>query len=276
MFVLSFKGDCMFRVGFYQFNPILGKIEYNRKIILEKLKTVNTDLLVLPELAFTGYNFHNKRELLSAAENPKESLSINGLTKICAKKNLYIVTGFAEKSGNKIYNSAILIGPKGIVYIYRKIHLFLNEKNLFTPGNLPLKVQNIKNVHIGMMICFDWIYPEITRVLVLKGADIICHPANLVLSYCQEAMITRCLENSVYAITANRFGIEYQHQQNLKFTGKSQIVNPKGEILYRAKAQKEELFTVDIDPELARNKKITEKNDLIGDRRPEFYKQICR
>jgi len=131
-------------------------------------------------------------------------------------------------------------------------------------------------VNIGMMICFDWIFPEVARSLTLLGADIICHPSNLVLSYCQRSMITRCIENNVFAITCNRYGAERRPHGTLKFTGKSQVVAPRGKLIYRAKTQMDDLFITEIDPALARDKKMTELNDLVRDRRPEYYRKICQ
>jgi predicted amidohydrolase len=264
------------RVGFYQFCPVFGHVHLNREKVVEKLSRVEADLLVLPELAFTGYHFRERAEIFPLAEDPADSPTIDSLAELCGRQNFFIVTGFAEKRGKQLYNSAVLIGPDGLIHVYRKIQLFLNEKGIFQPGNIPLQVQEVKGVKIGMMICFDWIFPEISRILALQGADIICHPSNLVLSYCQSAMLTRCLENSVFAITANRFGIESRPHGNLRFTGKSQIVSPTGILLYRARSQREELMILEIDPILARDKKMTEKNDLITDRRPEMYTALCR
>ena len=122
-----------------------------------------------------------------------------------------------------------------------------------------------------MMICFDWIFPEIARTLALKGADILCHSTNLVLPFCQDAMVTRCIENRVFALTANRVGTERRAGQELTFTGRSQVVTPRGEILTRADVVGEGVFIIEIDPLLARNKAITDVNDVLGDRRPELY-----
>ena len=87
-------------------------------------------------------------------------------------------------------------------------------------------------------------------------------------------MLTRCLENRVYAVTANRYGSDSRPHGDLKFTGKSQVVAPGGELLHRAASQKDEIYIVDVDIEKARDKSITALNDLIDDRRPEFYKTL--
>jgi predicted amidohydrolase len=125
-----------------------------------------------------------------------------------------------------------------------------------------------------MMVCFDWAFPEVTRSLVLQGAEIICHPSNLVLTFCQQTMLTRCLENHVFAITTNRYGADTRPQGSLRFTGKSQIVAPGGLLLNSAPAQRDALAIVDIDPADARSKMITPLNDLLGDRRPECYQEL--
>ena len=124
------------------------------------------------------------------------------------------------------------------------------------------------------MICFDWIFPEVARSLALRGADILCHPSNLVLTYCQKTMLTRSLENSVYSITANRTGKETRPRGELLFTGQSQIVGPKGEIIASSNSDQEAVVLCDIDLFDARNKLITENNNLFADRRPAFYDSI--
>ena len=192
------------------------------------------------------------------------------------KGDFYLVTGFAEKSGDKYFNSSLLIGPKGILHTYRKLHLFNEEKNWFDPGDIPLQINEIRGVKVGMMICFDWIFPEVFRSLSLLGADLICHPSNLVLSYCQQTMISRCLENSVFAITANRTGGDNRPHGEIIFTGKSQIVAPKGELLVKAPLKKEVVEIVEINIGLAKDKMMTPLNDIIKDRRQEFYDAICR
>jgi predicted amidohydrolase len=265
----------MLRVGFYQYRPLFGRVTQNLEKVLNRLNYVNADLMVLPELAFTGYHFRDRSELDPMAEEVKKSSIIAALKELCAVKDMYIVSGFAERDQHRIYNSAVLVGPRGLVHTYRKIQLFFREKELFTPGNIPLQVHDIKGTKVGIMICFDWIFPEIMRILALQGAEIICHPTNLVLSYCQQAMLTRCLENGVFAITTNRFGADNRPHGTLRFTGKSQIVGPKGNLIFRASAQRETIHILEIDPVKSRDKKMTDLNHLFTDRRPEMYRKIC-
>jgi predicted amidohydrolase len=266
----------MLRAGFFQFRPVFGKIKHNVAKVVNALKNTHGALIVLPELPFTGYYFQSRDELQMMAEEVANSSTIASLIALCRENSLHIVTGFAEKEQDRLFNSALLIGPQGVIHTYRKLHLFDKEKIWFDPGDIPLQIQTVLGIKIGMMVCFDWIYPEVTRVLTIQGANIICHPSNLVLDYCQGAMVSRCIENNIFAITANRFGADKRPHGEVRFTGKSQIVAPKGKLIHRAPVQKEQLFITEINVALAREKKITEINDIIADRRPDFYGQICK
>ena len=131
---------------------------------------------------------------------------------------------------------------------------------------------DIGEAKLGILICFDWYYPESARSLTLKGADILCHPSNLVLPHCPDAMVTRCLENRVFGITANRIGKEERGDKPpLQYIGNSEIVSPSGQILYRAAPDKPELIVKEIDVKEARRKSLNPYNDLLRDRQPQFY-----
>ena len=257
------------KIGFIQFAPVLGDVQATiRKIdgLIDQTKI--TDILVLPELCNSGYNFTSFEEAWKTSEEIENSIFINYLLSKCKQFNLYIVSGFNERDNKNLYNSAILIGPEGYIGKYRKLHLFMNEKDYFKPGNIGLPVFDIGLCKIGMLVCFDWIFPEVWRIVALKGAEIICHPSNLVLpGLAQKAVPIHALTNRIYTITANRIGTEGE----LSFTGLSTIANPNGDILFQASETKEETVVKDIDIRLARDKIITKKNDLFSDRRPEEY-----
>ena len=257
------------KIGFIQFAPVLGDVQATiRKIdgLIDQTKI--TDILVLPELCNSGYNFTSFEEAWETSEKIENSIFINYLISKCKQFNLYIVSGFNERDNKNLYNSAILIGPKGYIGKYRKLHLFMNEKDYFKPGNIGLPVFDIGLCKIGMLVCFDWIFPEVWRILALKGAEIICHPSNLVLpGLAQKAVPIHALTNRIFTITANRIGTE----GDLSFTGLSTIANPNGDILFQASQTEEETVIKDIDIRLARDKIITKKNDLFSDRRPEEY-----
>jgi len=261
----------MFRVGYYQFRPRFGLPRQNCDRVLERLDGVEADLIVLPELPFTGYLFRNRRELASVVEDPRESEIVDDLIALCRRRNLFLVTGFAEKDGDCCYNSSLLLGPRGILRTYRKIHLFNKEKRWFDPGNLPFAIDRVRGARVGMMICFDWVFPEAARTLALLGADLVAHPSNLVLDYCQRVMVARCIENRVFAVTTNRFGEDRRPHDRVRFTGRSQLTGPGGDVVKRAPSQREDLFVCEIDPREARKKKMTPGNHILDDRRPEFY-----
>lgn len=253
------------KAGFIQTNPIFANPKENLGKVLAKLKGIDSDLAVLPELFNTGYNFKTKDDLIKYAET-KDGETAKALQRIAKEKNMCIVAGIAEKEGNGIYNSAFMITPDK-VNVYRKAHLFKNEKDVFKKGNTGFNVFEFKGAKIGLMVCFDWIFPEAARTLALKGCDIIAHPANLILPYCPDAMVTRSIENRVFTITCNRIGKE----NNIKFIGLSQITSPKGKIICRASHNKEEIKIVDIDFKEARNKNITDNNHVLNDRRTDMY-----
>ncbi len=260
------------RIGIYQNNPQFGEVKKNLEQAVSKMDTIQADLIVLPELFTTGYQFTAIEELKDLAEEIPSGPSCNALIKFAHSKKIYIAFGIAEKQGSILYNSAALIGPDGLIGIYRKSHLFYEEKLFFSPGDTGFNVYDIGIAKLGLMICYDWWFPEAARTLALNGADIICHPANLVLTGCQKAMITRSLENAVYSITANRIGSEARGgKEKLKFTGKSQIIDPAGQVILSLDSSKEGIAAVDIDIEKARNKSITSMNDRFTDRRPELY-----
>lgn len=264
------------RVGYLQFRPLFGKVKQNLARIAHALADVEAELIVLPELALTGYHFTDRAELAALAEDPADSTSVNALVDLCRRRDVHMVIGFAEQHATRLYNSALLLGPNGVEHCYRKLHLFNAEKSYFDPGDTPLSVQTVRGARIGIMVCFDWAFPEVARGLALQGAEILCHPSNLVLGYCQQAMLTRCLENKVFAVTANRYGADTRPHGTLRFTGRSQIVAPGGALLHRAASQRDELFVAAIDPGLAQNKRITALNDVLADRRPDYYRELVQ
>jgi predicted amidohydrolase len=261
------------KVGFVQNNPRFGEIESNLLQIEKLLNGQSADLLVLPELCTTGYQFTSKKEARELAESLTDGPSVRAFQKMARAMNGTIVAGLAELDGDAVYNSAVVVGPDGVQGRYRKTHLFDSELDIFQAGNGPLPVFDIGPAKVGIMICFDWRFPECARTLALQGADIIAHPSNLVLTHCPQAMITRCLENRIFAITSDRVGVEERvANQPLKFMGQSQVVDPNGEILYRASIDDEEMQIVEIDINIARNKQLNPRNDIFLDRRDDLYK----
>jgi len=263
------------KVGFYQSNPVFGKVKENIEQAVQDISGVSADLVVLPELFNSGYQFVSRQDVSALAEDIPAGKSCRAMMKLATALGMFLVFGLPEKEGNGLYNSAAVVGPEGFVGRYRKTHLFAEEKLFFNPGNTGFEVFDIGPAVIGVMICFDWLFPESARVLTLLGADIICHPANLVFPYCQKAMVTRSLENGVFTITANRVGTESRGEKDpLRFTGESQILDNEGHVLARLEEEDSGLAFCDIDPKQARNKSITAHNERLKDRRPEFYRLL--
>jgi predicted amidohydrolase len=259
------------KIGFFQFAPQFGKRRENLKAVADALAQVSIDLLVLPELFNTGYLFTSKQDLIELAE-PVPGPTTLFLQQITERKQMFIVHGIAERQQNQYYNSAVLLGPDGIRAIYRKAHLFLEEKLYFAPGDTPFKVHEIGPVKIGILVCFDYWFLEAVRQLALQGAQIICHPSNLVMpGYGQQITRVRALENRLFWVLCNRTGKDVREGRELAFTGESQIVSPKGEILAQANQDETSLRIIEIDPRAADDKRINPMNDLFKDRRVDLY-----
>lgn len=264
------------KAGFFQFEPIFGDLKKNVEKVASTLMKEDFDLLVLPELFNSGYQFISQQEVEELSETIPDGYTTTVISDLAKSKGCYIVFGLPEKAAGKYFNSAVISGPEGFIGSYRKTHLFFEENLWFTPGDTGFKVWDTGIGQIGIMVCFDWFFPESARVLTLMGAEVIAHPSNLVLPYCPNGMPTRCLENGVYAITANRTGIEDRQKDNmpLHYIGLSQITGTKGEILYRASENNDELVVMDIDLENARHKDFNSFNNIIKDRKPVFYGRL--
>ena len=277
------------KVSIVQTNPIFGEVKANVQSAIQQMENVGADLFVLPELFNTGYNFISNKEVEQLAETT-DGFTFQEIFSFAKKKNCFIVYGFAEKeqgvrsaehieethiSNTKsqiaFYNSSALVGPNGLIGLYRKIHLYFRENIFFSPGNLGFPVFDLPFGKIGMMICFDWYFPESARTLALKGAQLICQPANLVMSHCPDSLVTRCLENRVFAALADRVGDENRGEVNLHYIGKSEIVTPKGKILVRLGEEEANVAVVEIDLSEANNKQLNEFNNLFEQRKTEYY-----
>ncbi|MGD0229495.1 MAG: nitrilase-related carbon-nitrogen hydrolase [Syntrophorhabdales bacterium] len=261
------------RVAVVQTDSIFGARKENIREALSMMESAQADLYVLPELFACGYNFIDADEARSLAEPFDTGYTCREMSRFAREADCIVVYGFAESDGNDVYNSAALVGGDGTRGLYRKVHLFDREKLFFRPGDLGFQVFSTKIGRIGLMICFDWYFPESARTLALKGAQLIAHPANLVLPNCPDGMRTRCLENRVFAATANRIGTEQRGGNTLTFIGQSQITSPRGEIIHRSPADDREIGVHEIDPALADDKNVTSLNHLFNDRRPETYRQ---
>lgn len=260
------------KVAIVQNRPEFGNVQDNLNRIEEMLAGKAADLFVLPELFATGYRFKNMDEAHRFAEPVSGGKTTHFLISLAKKNKAHFIAGLVEIEGDHVYNSSVIVGPKGLIGRYRKIHLFDTEKFCFHAGTDVPPVFDLDGVKVGVMICFDWRFPETARSLALKGAEIIAHPSNLVLPHCPQAMITRCLENRIFAITADRVGEEERIPgEKLNFIGQSQVVDPDGNILVRASETEEEVHIVDIDLKKARDKYLNSQNEIFKDRRTDLY-----
>jgi predicted amidohydrolase len=262
------------KVAAAQINPRFGRPEENREIIrryCQRAAKQGARLIVFPELCTTGYNFASRKELARVAEPVPEGPTTQQWVHLAKTHKIIVVGGLAELGARgAIFNSAVAVGPKGFLSCYRKLHLFGSEGKLFSTGNQLPQVHSQMGFKFSTIVCFDWAFPELTRILMLEGCEVLCHPANLVLPLAQRVMIARSIENRIFIITANRVGTE----KTLTFTGRSQITNPSGDVLTRGRSGRPQLLVTEIHPAKARNKHLTPTNNIITDRRVELYKRL--
>jgi len=234
------------KIGFCQFAVEYKNIEANLNRIKEMINNSGAELLVLPELCFSGYFFRSKKELFHYSDETVQKYIFTELQKIAKSNDLFIDAGIAEQKGDKLYNSAILVGPEGCLGKHRKVNLTVNE-NIFDRCSR-FEVMTIGNVKIGIVICFESWFPESYRILSLQGAQIICCPSNFGGPWTPDVLKVRSLENKVYTVLAIRTGSEYSGTETEHFRGESQIIDFAGNII--AKAGNEECIkVVDVNPD---------------------------
>lgn len=269
------------RIAAVQMTPRIGDLSRNRHEILRSMREARVNgarLVAFPECALSGYCFENAVEAIESAE-PIPGPSTQRVAAACAELKIWSIFGLVEREGDRIYNSCVLIGPEGVVASYRKVHLpFLGLDRFVAPGDRPFAVHDADGVKLGMHICYDGSFPETGRVLTLLGAELLVLPTNWPThSECaaEHMIATRAMENVVYAMAVNRVGEE----RGFRFVGRSSIFDPNGRKLAFASADKEEILYADIEPALARTKRLIRvpgkhEIDRIADRRPECYEAI--
>jgi len=272
------------RIAVAQYEPHVGELEQNRSqavLWATSAAEQGADLIVLPELASSGYVFDGEAEAQRSAEDPDDGPTVRALREVCAMHGCHIVAGISERDGECRHNSAVLVGPAGRMATYRKLHLYYDEQSWFVPGD-ELPIVDLPFGRVGMIICFDLWFPEPARALALAGAEIIAVPTNWVASfkrtvwddrgYCQGdyvAMATSA-QNGVVMACADRIGVE----RGVSFIGASIIVGADGwPVSGPASKDQEELLIADLDldsVEKARHR--TPRNHLHTDRRPDAYR----
>jgi predicted amidohydrolase len=264
------------KVAAVQMHPRFAQPEKNRAILrqyCEKAAKQEVDLIVFPELCVSGYNFTSQHQVLNLAESLPDGPTVTHLIDLADQFQMTIVIGIAElEDTSQVFNSSAIVSPQGFEGKYRKMHLFAREKEFFQSGDEPPRVWKLAKAAIGVLVCFDWAFPEAARILMLEGCEILCLPANLVLPYAQRTMVGRSIENRIFSILANRIGSE----GTLTFTGRSQITDIHGKILARGGTNRTGLIIAEIDPRQARKKYLTKTNNIITDRRIELYQRLLR
>lgn len=271
----------LIRIVLVQNDPVFGEVKGNIervRALYATRKGLRPDLVVLPELFASGYQFTSKSEALELGEGDgregrEKGPTIRFLEELSLETKGWVVGGLPLRRGNKVFNSAIVTHHGTVMAIYDKTHLFEAENRWFERGSGPLCLVRTEFGLMGVMICFDWLFPEVARSLALQGALLIAHPVNWVLPFGPQGMILRSVENRVFTVTANRVGQESRGGlPPLKYIGSSQVVSPGGEILGRSPEDKEALLDIECDPEKARDKRVVAESDFFRQRRPDLYR----
>ena len=263
----------MLKVAQIQFDPQVGRPGKNFKKVVELLKqTAGAELVILPELANSGYNFTDRSQALLLADAVEKSSYVEMLREHSRKNGQVIVSGFLEKEGEELFNTSLLLMPDGRIEKYRKIHLFMNEKQIFSRGNLGLPVFKMEGYKLGMLICFDYLFPEVWRIMALRGADVMAHPSNLVTYKAFKVVPAQAVINRFFIFTTNRIGAE----RDISFSGRTFAVDPEGDVIAEVSAAGEEVLFTEINPLKARDKMLTPKNHVLNDRFPELYGDMLK
>lgn len=269
------------RVAAVQMNVTFADKETNLGRLEQRLADAagqGARLVVFPECAVTGYCFESREEAEAVAE-PIPGPWTQRITAACRRHDVYAVIGTIEWSRDGLFNAAVLVGPHGVFDTYRKAHLpYLGLDRFATPGNLPFRVWDIGPIRLGANICYDSGFPEAARCLALEGADLIALPTNWPTSaecLAEHVIPARALENNIYYVVANRVGTE----RGFSFIGQSKICDPSGRVIAQAKHTEEAILIADVDPKIARAKKLIRVPgkhmiDRIADRRPDLYGRL--
>lgn len=266
----------MTRIACLQMAPQLGAVDANRAAIDDLVAgaaSAGAQVVVLPELASSGYVFTDRDEALAAAE-PADGPTLQRWTASARRHDLVVVGGFCERAGDVLYNSAAVVDRDGVRAVYRKAHLWDRERLLFTPGDQPPPVIDTRHGRIGVLICYDLEFPEWVRLPALAGAQLLCAPVNWpwaprpagerpgeVVRVQADAAVNRM------AIAAcDRTGAE----RGVEWVRGSVIVDADGWPLAGPDPDATTLLA-DVDLAASDVKLISELSDVHADRRPELY-----
>jgi len=276
----------LLKLAVCQYAPRLGDPEGNAARgcrWIARAADAGARLIVLPELASSGYAFATQGEAELAAEG-LDGPALGRWGESCRELGVFVVAGFCEQGAAARFNSAALMGPEGLIGVYRKAHLFYDEQSYFQAGDSGFPVFDLPFGKVGMLVCYDLWFPEAARVLALAGADVICVPTNWVANFRHRvadergwimgnyASVAVATQNQVFVAAADRIGVE----REIEFIGSSCIVGPEGWVLAGPASRSDEaLLLADLDlSQAAARKHRTPRNHALGDRRPELYGEL--
>lgn len=267
------------RLAVCQTLPRFADVEANLRAIEARLASLRADLAIFPECALSGYGFDSREAALRCAVT-REGSEIARVREALRRGECgAALVGLLERDGTRLFNAAMLIDRNGVAGVYRKTHLLqLGVDRFDDPGDLGLPIFEVAGARIGVLICFDFSFPEPSRVLKLKGAQLICVPTNWPEKAeisCDHAPRVRAQENHVFVATCDRVGEE----GGFRFRGRSRIVDFEGRVLAEASATDEATLELDLDLATAdRNRVVYQAGqyelDRIESRRVELYGPI--
>ncbi|TDV15641.1 putative amidohydrolase [Paraburkholderia caballeronis] len=268
-------------VACIQMEPRIGDRRANVAHSLERIEKAaqhGASLLVLPELSNTGYAFASRPEAFELAESLADGETVRAWCAAAQRLGVHIVAGIAERDGERLYNSAVFVGPTGVIGSYRKLHLWNDEKRFFEPGDRGLPVFDTEFGRIAIAICYDGWFPEVYRLASAQRADIVCMPTNWVPMPGQRAdqpaiatvlAMAAAHSNGLMIACADRIGTE----RGQPFIGQSVIVGGNGMPLAGpASCDSEAILYAPID--LARiraGRALGPLNHVLDDRRTDLY-----
>jgi 5-aminopentanamidase len=266
------------RIAAAQLNPRLGELAGNLELCAKAIREAaakGAELIVLPECSLSGYMFED-RAAASAAAEAVPGPATESLAAISSESGIVSVVGLLERDGAELYNTAVVLGPDGLIGRYRKSHLpILGVDRFVTAGAEPPPVFELQGARIGIEICYELRFPEVTRLLALAGAEVVVNPTNWPRNASPLAdffIRTRAAENRVWIIAANRVGDE----GGSAFIGRSQVIDPAGRRVAELGEASAGLLLVEVDPRAAGKKDLifapgSYEVHLFDDRRPELY-----
>lgn len=269
----------MIGVAAYQLAPQVGDLTGNSARSLEAIRAaaeLGARLIVLPELVTSGYVLGSREEAATVAITRDDELFAAWAAEAGRIRGV-VVGGFCEATDDgTLYNSAAVVDGSGVLAVYRKLHLWDEEKSIFEPGAELPPVVETELGRIGVLICYDAQFPEITRSVALRGADVIAVPTNWSppewpageRSAEVMAAMAGARANGVFMVCCDRVG----HEHGIDFPGMSVVLGRTGWVL--AECEGEGIAYAEIDPESARTKTRHLRNDAFGDRRPELYADV--